>query len=169
MAKYNLTIATDNAEELVKFLTPVLLKAVTGIEIGECASVETPVAEAVGATEEAPKAKRGRKSKAETVVENAPTPEAPETVDDLVDASKTVRDELEVADTPVTKQQVTDAAVEVGAKHGRDIMVSAITQYTETGKLAGVSESDYAALLADLKKLVTFTDKSEAKAYLAGV
>lgn len=167
MAKYNLTIATDNAEELVKFLTPVLLKAVTGIEIGECASAETPVAEAVGVSEEAPKAKRGRKSKAETVVENAPTPEATKTVADIADMSDEALSEKE--DAPVTKQQVTDAAVEVGSKHGRDIMVSAITQYTETGKLAGVSESDYAALLADLKKLVTFTDKSEAKAYLAGV
>lgn len=169
MAKYTLTVASDDLNDVVQCLTPALVTAAKGAEILGTAATEgfpQPTTETVEAK---PVAKRGRKPKAEVhpepeVVEQPVAEEKAE--DDFADA---LADEPVVEEAVVTKQQVTDTAVEAGSKHGRDIMVAAITKFAPTGKLAGVAEGDYPKLFKVLTKLASLADKAAAKAFLETV
>lgn len=177
MAKYSLTIDTEDLGEIVHLLTPALVTAVKGAEVFSAKVEEVPVAVEEKAEPEAkPAAKRGRKPRAvepecapEPVVEQPVAEEKAE--DDFGDAFSD--EEVVLAglkklteDAAVTKQQVTDAAIEVGSKHGRDVMIAAITKFTATGKLAGVAESDYLKLHKVLTELASLDTKLKAKAYL---
>ena len=172
MAKYTLTVATDDINDVVQCLTPALVAAVKGGHVltEQPAATEEIAPVALDVAEVKPAAKRGRKPKAveaecqpEPVVEQPVAEEKAE--DDFADA---LGDDPLAAEAVVTKQQVNDAAVEVGSKHGRNVMIDAIKKFTPLGKLIGVAESDYPKLHALLTKMAA-AEKGSAAAILETV
>lgn len=171
MSKYTLTVNTDDINDIVQCLTPALVAAVRGGSVPTEPTTQEEIAHVIPDAVEVKPARRGRKAKAET-------PQEPEKIEQPVAEEKLAEEEPITGDMDdvlgadntevvITKQQVTDAAIEVGTKHGRDIMVAAIEKYTPTKKLAGVAESDYAKLHTILTNLVGLEDKTSAKTYLA--
>lgn len=157
MSKYTLTVNADSIDELMQFMTPALVAAVKG---GALAKPEAEIASEASpeATEEAPaKAKRGRKPKAQEPEAQEPEAQEPEEKEDFADA---LADDEAVE---ITKQVVTDAAIDVGSKFGREFMVAAITKFASSGKLAGVLEEDYAKLHALLLKMNACGSKKDEK------
>lgn len=177
MPKYTLTVNTDDINDLVQCLTPALVAAVKGGQVLTAQPSEPTEVKGVEEAEAKPAAKRGRKPKAEA--ESAPVAEALLTEEKVEeepateDFSDALADEI-AEEAVVTKQQVTDVAVEVGAKHGRDTMVAAIGKFTAPGKptfgkLVGVAESDYPKLHALLTEMSAAKDKASAKKLLEAV
>lgn len=176
-SKYTLTINTDDLQEVLQCLTSV--SVAEGHE-------ELPISKQGQNTEEATRcedcreevavkpAKRGRKPKVLAEVEEVQEPVAeqqPEQKMEVPAEEKALEKDLEdvlAGEEDVTKQDVTDAAIEVGRKLGRDVMVAAITKFATTGKLSSVDEAQFPRLYALLQNASSCDEKKDAKALIEG-